>query len=404
MTTTASEDYARLARAVRAEPLPCALVDLDAFDANVESTLRAMAGTSLTLRPATKSVRVPALLERVARLGGPRIRGLMTYSARETAWLADRGFDDLLLAYPVARAADARALAEAATRGARVTAVIDHPDHVGLLAAADDDGVSLGVCLEVDVSLQLFGGRVHLGARRSPIRDAEGALALARQAADAGLEVRGIMAYESLVAGMPDAHPGQRHLDPARRLLKRRSARLAAERRRAIAERLEGAGFSVAIVNGGGTGSLATTPQDGSCTEITVGSGFFDPHLFDRYRHLSMKPAAFFALGVVRHPAPGYVTCFSGGFIASGGAGPDRAPEVYLPEGLTPLSAEGFGEVQTPLRVRDGAPEPALGDPIFCRHAKAGELTERFNEVILVRGAEIVERIPTYRGLGLAFG
>lgn len=401
----AREDYLRLARAMAGEPLPAALVDVAAFDENVAAVLARLDGADVTLRLATKSLRVPALLRRVASVGGGRVRGLMTYSARETAWLAGEGFDDLLLAYPAARPEDARALADAAARGARVIAMVDDPVHVELLAhVAAEAGDRLVVGVDVDVSWRFLGGRVHLGVRRSPVRDPAAALALARRARHAGLEVRAVLAYEAQVAGLPDHTPGSRLLDPARRLVKRRSSALAAERREAVVTALRDDGFDIAIVNGGGTGSLAATAHDGSCTEVTAGSGFFAPHLFDHYEGLGLRPAALFAVAVTRSSDPGWVTCGFGGYPASGAAGADRLPVVHLPEGLEVEPLEGFGEVQTPLRVPSGMVPPAIGAPIFCRHAKAGELAERFGELLLVEGDRVIERVPTYRGLGLAFG
>lgn len=43
------------------------------------------------------------------------------------------------------------------------------------------------------------------------------------------------------------------------------------------------------------------------------------------------------------------------------------------------------------------------GDPILFRHAKAGEVCERFTDALLVQNGRIVERVPTYRGLGACF-
>jgi D-serine deaminase-like pyridoxal phosphate-dependent protein len=81
---------------------------------------------------------------------------------------------------------------------------------------------------------------------------------------------------------------------------------------------------------------------------------------------------------------------------------PDRLPVVALPPGLALLPMEGAGEVQTPLRV-GGEVKLELGDPVFLRHAKAGELAEHFNEYLLLRGHRIETRAPTYRGLGQCF-
>ncbi len=73
-----------------------------------------------------------------------------------------------------------------------------------------------------------------------------------------------------------------------------------------------------------------------------------------------------------------------------------------LPPGLSLLTFEGAGEVQTPIRLPAGLSLP-LGAPVFFRHAKAGELAEHFAEYLLVRGDPIVDRAPTYRGLGRCF-
>jgi len=74
-----------------------------------------------------------------------------------------------------------------------------------------------------------------------------------------------------------------------------------------------------------------------------------------------------------------------------------------LPAGLATIGAEGVGEVQTPLSVPAGTPPLKLGDPVIFQHAKAGELCERFNELLLISKGEIVGTALTYRGQGRAF-
>jgi D-serine deaminase-like pyridoxal phosphate-dependent protein len=156
------------------------------------------------------------------------------------------------------------------------------------------------------------------------------------------------------------------------------------------------------FVNGGGTGSLARTAASGVVTELAAGSGLYAPHLFDTYRSLELRPAAMFVLPVTRRPGPGVATVLGGGYVASGPAGADRLPEPYLPEGLRLDRQEGAGEVQTPLV---GTPTRTLriGDRVYMRHAKAGELCERFASLYLVAGDRIVDEVPTYRGEGLTF-
>ncbi len=398
------EDYERWRRLSKALTLPCAVVDLDALEANVQVLLGRLAGPT-TLRLASKSVRVPSLLRHVAGLDRARMRGLMTYSARETKLLADQGFDDFILAYPVATLDDARILVDLGRRDVSVRAVVDCDAHIELIAkVASGDPGRLSLCLDVDVSWRLFAGRLHLGVRRSPLRTPEQALALADHARRLRLPVTAVMGYEAQVAGMREDNPGSRHLDPVRRFIRERSKPLAAQRRKALVDALRAAGVRIDVVNGGGTGSIDSTSADGSVTEVTAGSGFFAPHLFDGYRGLVLSPAAFFVLPVVRFPDPDWVTCAGGGYLASGPGASDRAPIVHLPRGLKPTDTEGFGEVQTPLQCSPDAPRLGLGDPVICRHAKAGELFERFAEVYCVRGAEVISREATYRGLAGAFG
>jgi D-serine deaminase-like pyridoxal phosphate-dependent protein len=105
---------------------------------------------------------------------------------------------------------------------------------------------------------------------------------------------------------------------------------------------------------------------------------------------------------VVRKPSPRVATVLGGGYPASGAAGRDRLPQPYLPRGLRLDPLEGAGEVQTPV-LGDAAARLELGDRVYFRHAKAGELCERFASVFLVEGGAIVDEVPTYRGEGQCF-
>jgi D-serine deaminase-like pyridoxal phosphate-dependent protein len=401
MATNTERTYEQWRALLRGEALPAALVDLDALDANVDLLCAAMEGSRHTIRLATKSVRHPGLMRRIIERARGRVLGLMTYDAGEIELLASLGFDDFLMGYPVARAVDAERLARAAAAGVHVVGTVDCEAHVDLLAAAARDaGTELALCIDVDASWRPAGGRMHFGVRRSPIRDAASALALARRIRTTpGVRFEALLVYEAQIAGIRETNPGSRHLDPVRRLIKARSKPAVAHLRAEILGALGADGLTPAVVNGGGTGSIRWTRDDPSVTEVTVGSGFVCSHLFDGYDGLPLAPAAFFALPVARFSDPEYLTCSGGGYIASGAAGADRLPIAVSPPGLEPLPMEGWGEVQTPFKRGAATPALALGDPVIARHAKAGELAERFDEYLLVRGTEIVAREPTYRAL-----
>jgi D-serine deaminase-like pyridoxal phosphate-dependent protein len=387
--------WRRLRAALGQEPLPAAIVDLDALDANVATLARSVSGSGKTIRVATKSIRCPELVRRILERAGGAARGLMTYTAAETAYLAQQGFDDLLLAYPTAHPRDVELLARA-NRDKTAAVVVDDRAHLEVLdGAAREAGTRVPVVIEVDMAYRPVPA-VSLGVRRSPLREARDVAAFAKSVAQfSGLRFHGIMAYEAQIAGLGDRKPAVRAMKALSRLD-------VVKRRAEIREALVAEGLAPTIFNGGGSGSVVSCAAEPALTEIAAGSGFVDSHLFDHYRDLRLAPAAYFALQVARKPAPGFVTCHGGGYVASGAAGPDRLPIVALPEGLALTKIEGAGEVQTPVRVPPGV-ELAIGDPVFFRHAKAGELAEHFLEYLLVRGDEIVARAPTYRGLGLCF-
>lgn len=384
---------------------PLSVVDLDAFDANAADLVRRAGGKPI--RVASKSLRVRALIERA--LATPGFAGVMAYAVREALWLArpsagtaesagaaDAGIEDVFVAYPTVDVTAVREITADPVASSRITLTIDSMEHLDLLASAAGQH-PLRVALDVDSSLRFGRGRftAHLGVRRSYLRDPDEVASLARAARDRGLTVVGLMFYDAQIAGLPDSSPAVRWVKArsAQELLVRRAAVVAAAR---DVTELE-------FVNGGGTGSLHVTGQDPVVTELAAGSGLFGPTLFDGYRSFTPSHAAAYAIPVVRRPGPGFVTGFSGGYIASGPPGWSRVPSVLHPRGLKLLRAEGAGEVQTPVHG-DAANRVALGDRIWLRHAKAGELFERFDTVHLVRGAELVETVPTYRGEGKNFG
>lgn len=396
--TDSRTEYERWKRAIAGERLPCAVVDLEAFDANVDRALAAVRAAGKTLRVATKSIRAPALVRRVLARGGALCRGLMCFTAAEASWLAAEGFEDLLVAYPTLAPAELDALARAAAAGKKIAIVVDSEAHLlALDRAGRARGAAIPAVIELDVSWRPLPG-VHVGARRSPLRTPEDVLRVARAArALPGVELAGLLAYEAHIAGVPDA------LGPAVRLMKRLARPAAAALRARTVAALAAAGLAPRLVNGGGTGSLETTAREPAITEVSAGSAFLAPHLFDGYRGLGLRPACLFACEAARAPDPGVLTCTGGGYVASGEAGPSRLPLPWLPRGLTLFPREGAGEVQTPLVTARAEPPLALGDPVFFRHAKAGELAERVNELLLVEGERVVARAPTYRGLGQAF-
>ncbi|MET9963261.1 amino acid deaminase/aldolase [Streptomyces sp. NPDC006326] len=393
-------DRARYDRATAHLDAPLAIVDLDAFDANADDLVRRAAGKPV--RVASKSVRCRGLLERV--LARPGFAGIMSYTLAESVWLARSGFEDVLLAYPSADRAGFAELAGDPKLAAAVTVMVDDLAQLELIDRARDGGAQeIRVCLELDTALHLLGGRVRVGARRSPLREPAQLAELARAvAARPGFRVVGLMGYEGHVAGVGDALAGRPLRSRAIRLMQGAARKELAARRAETVRAVRAAVPDLEFVNGGGTGSVQQTAAEEAVTEIAAGSGLYVPRLFDNYTSFRGRPAALFAQPVVRRPGVGVVTVLGGGYPASGAAGPDRLPQPYLPPGLRYDPQEGAGEVQTPL-LGGPADDLLIGDRVWFRHAKAGELCERFDVLHLVQGDRVTASVPTYRGEGRTF-
>ncbi|MER5465309.1 amino acid deaminase/aldolase [Streptomyces sp. NPDC002668] len=398
--TPRAADRARYDRATAQLDAPLAVVDLDAFDANADDLVRRAGGKPI--RVASKSVRCRALLERVLERDG--FAGIMSFTLAESLWLARSGFDDVLLAYPSADRAGFAELAADPKLAAAVTVMVDDPAQLELIDRARDGGTEeVRICLELDTSLKLLGGRVRIGALRSPLREPAQLAELARTIARRpGFRLVGLMAYEGHVAGVGDSLAGRPVRSRAIRLMQGAARRELAARRAAVVRAVRAVTPHLEFVNGGGTGSVQHTAAEHAVTEIAAGSGLYVPRLFDNYTSFTGRPAALFAQPVVRRPGVGVVTVLGGGYPASGAAGADRLPVPYLPEGLRYDPQEGPGEVQTPLL---GAPADDLliGDKVWFRHAKAGEMCERFDTLQLIEGDRVTGTAPTYRGEGRTF-
>jgi len=397
-TVQTASRHELLQQATAALQPPFAVLDLTALRSNADDMVSRVG--SKPIRVASKSVRCWEIVHRVLERDG--FQGVLAFTLPEALWLADT-VDDVLVGYPTTDTDALAALAADERLAARVTIMVDSREHLDVVTAAvRPGGHPVRVCIDLDASFELFGGRVHIGARRSPVRTPAQARDLARSVvARKELRLVGVMCYEAQIAGVGDDAPGNVLRRTGIRLMQQASRAELARRRAAVIAAVR-AVAPLEFVNGGGTGSLESTAAEAAVTELGAGSGLYGPALFDTYQHFRPLPAAFFVLSVVRRPTPDIATVLGGGWIASGAAGPDRLPTPYWPAGLELTAMEGAGEVQTPL-VGPGAGRLRIGDRVWFRHTKAGELCERVDTLHLVEDGEIVGTVPTYRGEGRCF-
>jgi D-serine deaminase-like pyridoxal phosphate-dependent protein len=376
---------------------PLGAISLEALASNAFDMLERANGKPI--RVASKSVRVRSVLEAVLAL--PGYAGVLAYTLPEALWLAET-IPDVVVGYPTADREALRTLGTSARLNSRVTIMVDSVAQLDLVdaAIAPTKRKAIRVAIELDSSWDapVLG---HTGVYRSPIHTPEAARALAELIVKRpGFALVGMMGYEAQIAGLANRPASALRGVAVRWIQKRSIAELADRRGRAVAAVREIADLE--FVNGGGTGSLESTAADESVTDIAAGSGLFGPHLFDQYVHFAPAPAAAFALSVVRKPTPQMATILGGGWIASGPPSRDRMPQLAWPRGLTMVPREMAGEVQTPVTGRAAA-ELRVGDRVWLRHTKAGELSEHLNGFSIVENGRVTETVPTYRGEGRAF-
>lgn len=388
--------YSKLFEGVQ---MPFAYLDKDLLDQNIQDIL-ARSGNK-KIRVASKSVRCKWALQYVLEQSD-QLQGIMCYTAEEAAWLAQEGFDDLLVAYPTYHPEQIRSIVPALKEGKTIYLMTDLNEHLDRInQVAQEEDVIIPICLDMDMT-SLFPG-VYFGVYRSSVHTLEDAKRFFEKLKTCKhLRLGSLMGYEAQIAGLGDQVKGRALMNKIIQFLKKKSVVEIADRRKKIYDMAIEYGHQPEVVNGGGTGSLETTREEDCVTEVTVGSGFFASHLFDNYKVFKHQPAAGYAIEVVRKPKDDIYTCLGGGYVASGPVGMDKIPQPYLPKGAQFIKDEMAGEVQTPI-IYKGNENLSLGSPIFMRHSKAGELCKHFKELLVVSKGEIIEHVPTYRGEGNCF-
>ena len=384
-------------QAIQDQSLPSAYVDLDLLDENIDALLQR--ANSAPIRIASKSVRSIGVLKHI--MNRSKAIGLMAFTLEEACFLAESGFDNILLGYPSLQEKRIEEIGALLKKGKNITLMVDRAEHLAIInKVAEKVDCEFPVCIDVDVSTKFPG--VYFGVHRSAVKAKSEFDTLLKEIIPlTGLKPVGLMGYEAQIAGVADRVPGKKAMNGVISSLKKKSIpKIAQKRKELVASFKELTGTDPVIVNAGGTGSIESSVQEEWVNEVTIGSGFLQPALFDSYKIFRHKPAAFYALEIVRNPSPGIYTAHGGGYIASGSHGEDKVPQPFLPEGMELEKNEGAGEVQTPIYFKSRL---ELGDPVFFRHAKAGELCERFNQLHFIRNGAIVESVNTYRGDGKSF-
>lgn len=391
--------YTTYKKVFEGKKYPLAFVDMDLLDENIHQIVNR--SSTYPIRIASKSIRCTHILNYIFN-ADKQFQGIMSFSGAEAVFLSKKGFDDILIAYPVTDPDTVAEIGAEIKTGKYINLMVDKLDHIQLInTVGKQNKVRIPISVDIDMSVDFPG--LHFGVWRSSIRKPMNLKTLLEEIKKMEfICLEGVMGYEAQIAGVVDKVKGKMLMNNVVRSLKKFSINKIASKRKKAVEMISDMGFNLKIVNGGGTGSLESTIKEDVITEVTVGSGFFNSHLFDNYSKFSHQPAAGFACAINRHPGKNIYTCAGGGYVASGSPESLKLPLPFLPTGAKLFKNEGAGEVQTPFTYK-GNETLRIGDPVFFRHSKAGELCERFNSLNLIRDNRIDKVVPTYRGEGQCF-
>ena len=137
-------------------PTPALLLDLDRFERNIARMAAHVRAAGKALRPHAKTHRCPEIARRQVDAGA---LGVACAKLGEAEVMARAGIRGLLITTEVVAPAAVRRLMRLAAEAPDTMVVVDHPDNVDALArAAAEEGVTLGVLVDVDVGRRGGGG------------------------------------------------------------------------------------------------------------------------------------------------------------------------------------------------------------------------------------------------------
>jgi D-threonine aldolase len=353
---------ARVGDSVDDVDTPALVVDLDAFERNLDLMAHAAHGAGIALRPHAKSHKCPAIAELQMERGAA---GICCQKVGEAEAFVAAGIRDVLVTNEIIGESKLQRLAALAHK-ATIGVLVDDAAAVGHLGAASKAaGVTLGALVEVDV-----------GAHRCGVAPGAAAVALAQDVARTPtLRFRGLHAY----------HGGAQHLraPEERRAAIAAAAAFAAETKAAI----EATGIACPVVTGAGTGTWQHERDSGVYTEIQPGSYIFmdvdyhrnalapDEHHFEQ---------SLYVLATVMSTPTRERAVVDAGLKASAfDSGP---PQVYGAHGLEYTKASDEHGV---LTVAPGREPLVPGDRVWLIPGHCDPTVNLYDWIVGIRGSRV---------------
>ncbi len=340
---------------------PALVLDLDAFERNLQRMAGALKGSDVRLRAHAKSHKCPEIALRQVAAGAV---GICCQKVSEAAVFVDSGIGDVLITNQVMGEAKLCRLAPLARR-ARIGVLVDDPQQVQPLAdSAQAHDVTLDVYVEVDV-----------GAHRCGVAPGDAAAQLARViASSAGLRFAGLQCYHG---------PAQHLRSPGERAAAIAQAGEAARiSRKAIVD----CGIAVERITGAGTGTFIHERDSGIFNEIQAGSYVFMDRDYGENQaaasDIRFEHALFVRTAVMSRPTAGRAVVDAGLKASSVDSG---MPIVWQRPELRYIKAADEHGV---LATADAA-AVSLGDSLMLVPGHCDPTVNLYDDLVCFRGDRI---------------
>jgi D-serine deaminase-like pyridoxal phosphate-dependent protein len=343
-------------------PTPALLLDLSAFEANIQRMTEDVKGAGKALRPHAKAHKCVSIARRQIAAGAV---GVCVATVPEAEIMASAGIGSLLLTSPIADPAKCTRIARLGEMVPDIAVVVDHADQVRLYSAATR--TPLKVLIDLDV-----------GDHRTGIAPGQLALELAQLVlAQRNLLFRGLQAYSVRAS----------HLSAADGLAAFSSSALqhAAETK----ELLERNGIACPTISGGSTGSYAVDSQLPYMTELQAGSYALMDVAYgrigiDRFYHAMTVMAT-----VISANYADRITVDAGfkAFATDRAFGPDLH---NLPGGRYQWAGDEFGFVL----LGKGQTRPKLGDRLEFIPPHCDPTVNLYDRIYVRSGDTVIETWP----------
>ena len=353
---------------------PALLIDLDAFERNLDRMAALLRPTGARLRAHAKTHKSPVVAHMQMARGAV---GQCVQKVAEAEALAWGGVPDILVTNEVVGDAKlARLLA--LSRIARIAVCADDAANVARIeAAAAAAGRRMTVLVEIDV-----------GMGRAGVAPGPDAVALAeRIAGSPHLRFGGLQAY----------HGSAQHIRPAEE--RARTIRAAVDAARRTVEQLRQRGLACPIVGGAGTGSFETEAASGVYNEIQAGSYCFMDADYGRNQggaSAGFHNALFVLATVMSAAQPGVAVLDAGHKAVAVDSG---MPLVWRRD---EVRYAGASDEHGKLEWGAEASGPKLGEKLRLVPGHCDPTVDRFDWYVGVRGGRVECLWPVAARGGLA--